>query len=505
LVGLDSKPMVSRRAFLTGVAGIAAVPALGAAPEVSLRPLVRPDGLFLRALPTEADLVAAAGLRGRVGFAVADAATGETLEVFNPLFPLPPASVAKAITCAYGLDRLGPDFRFRTQLVADGALSDGRLDGDLWMIGSGDPTLDTDALAAMAANLRAAGVQEVTGRLLLAQGALPQIFQIDPAQPSHVGYNPAISGLNLNYNRVHFAWSRQAGDYAIAMDARSETLRPPVQIARMRIEDRGDPVYTYVQMDGRDQWTVARAALGSDGSRWLPVRRPGAYVADVFQTLARGNGISFGAVELADAAPVAAPDASGVLVEHVSPPLEDILRDMMRWSTNITAEVVGLKSTQAGGVWAADLRASAEQMTAWMQDRLGARQARFVDHSGLGDESRVRPHDMVRALVHAGPDGMLRRLMRDWPLRDAQGAVIAAPAATVVAKTGTLNFVSSLAGYARTRSGRDLAFAIFCGDLDHRSTLSIADRERPDGGRAYSARARRLQQQLVDRWAVAYA
>jgi D-alanyl-D-alanine carboxypeptidase/D-alanyl-D-alanine-endopeptidase (penicillin-binding protein 4) len=57
---------------------------------------------------------------GRVGCAVADAATGEMLEVFNALYPLPPASVAKAVTTAYGLDRLGPDYRFRTTLLADG-------------------------------------------------------------------------------------------------------------------------------------------------------------------------------------------------------------------------------------------------------------------------------------------------------------------------------------------------------------------------------------------------
>jgi D-alanyl-D-alanine carboxypeptidase/D-alanyl-D-alanine-endopeptidase (penicillin-binding protein 4) len=41
---------------------------------------------------------------------VADAATGEMLEVFNALYPLPPASVAKAVTTAYGLDRLGPGY-----------------------------------------------------------------------------------------------------------------------------------------------------------------------------------------------------------------------------------------------------------------------------------------------------------------------------------------------------------------------------------------------------------
>jgi D-alanyl-D-alanine carboxypeptidase/D-alanyl-D-alanine-endopeptidase (penicillin-binding protein 4) len=153
-------------------------------------------------------------------------------------------------------------------------------------------------------------------------------------------------------------------------------------------------------------------------------------------------------------------------VEHVSAPLEDILRGMMRWSTNLTAEVVGLSATQAGGVRPTTLAESGAEMAAWMRDRLGARQARFVDHSGLGVSSRVRPNDMTRALVAAGPDGLLRGLMRDIPVLDDAGNRIPDPPIEIVAKTGTLNFVSTLAGYVQAPSGRTLAFSVFCADLD---------------------------------------
>ena len=143
-------------------------------------------------------------------------------------------------------------------------------------------------------------------------------------------------------------------------------------------------------------------------------------------------------------------------------------------------------------------------MSAWMRARLGARRASFVDHSGLGEESRVSAQDMVRALVSAGADGALRRLMRDIPLRNAEGRTVPDHPVEIVAKTGTLNFVSSLAGYARAPSGRDLAFAIFCADLDRRARLADPQMERPDGGRSYARRARRLQQVLVERWAGIY-
>ncbi|MBF9051565.1 D-alanyl-D-alanine carboxypeptidase/D-alanyl-D-alanine-endopeptidase [Roseobacter sp. HKCCD9010] len=491
--------MISRRIFVGGALAGLAQPAWAMPPDTSLRPMVRPTGLARRAIPSAVELIAEARLGGRVGFAVADARTGEMLEVVHPLFGMPPASVAKAITCAYGLDRLGPGYRFRTRLVADGPVQNGRLDGDLWLVGGGDPLLGTDQLSAMARSLRESGLREVTGRLMLASNALPYIRAIDPEQPAHVGYNPAISGLNLNFNRVHFEWARDGGEYSVQMDARSETLRPPVARMRMRVADRDVPVYTYEETETRENWTVARRALGNGGSRWLPVRRPHLYAGEVFQVLARSNGIV-----LAGPGEGVSPQNGSVLAEHVSEPLEDILRGMMRWSTNITAEAVGLSASIAGGAAPGSLDGSAAEMNTWMNQRLGSRHTAFIDHSGLGDASRVRPQDMTHALVEAGANGMVRRLMKDIPMRDAEGNLIADHPVEVVAKTGTLNFVSSLAGYARAPGGRDLAFSIFCADLDRRQALNPAQMERPEGGRSYTRRSKRLQQRLIERWAGVY-
>lgn len=493
--------MISRRIFLGGLLASTAPAAWASAPERSLRPLVRPDGLGLQAIPSADDILRDAGLGGRIGFAVADAATGEMLEVVNPLLPLPPASVAKSISCAYALDRLGPNFRFRTRLVSDGVLADGRLDGDLWLVGSGDPLLDTDSLGAMADELANMGVREVTGQFRVATGALPEIWQIDPDQLPYVGYNPAVSALNLNFNRVHFEWQRVGDSYTISMDARSASRRPGVRVARMRVAERTSPVFTYADADTHDAWTVARGALGNAGARWLPVRRPAAYMAEVFQTLMAGQGVRLAAPTFAPSAP----ETALVLVEHTSEPLEDILRGMMLWSTNLTAEVVGLMATQAAGSRAESLPQSGAEMTRWMSDTLGARNAIFVDHSGLGVGSRIRPQDMTHALVAAGPDSLLRDLMKDIPMRDSAGNTVADHPVQVVAKTGTLHFVSTLAGYARTPSGRDLAFTIFSADLDRRDAIPENQREQPTGTRTYNRAAKRMQQALIERWAAVYA
>jgi len=492
--------MVTRRLFLGGALASTATAALAAPPSVSLRPMTRPGAILRRSVPSIDDILARADLAGQIGFAVADARTGEMLEVLHPLRPMPPASVAKAVTCAYALDRLGPEYRFATRVLADGTITEGRLDGDLWLIGAGDPLLDTTALAGLVAQLQEAGLTAVSGRLMVSAGALPEVYEIDPMQLDHAGYNPSISGLNLNFNRVHFEWDRGDTDYTVTMQARSDTLSPDVRIARMQIAERTVPVYTFERGESFDQWTVARGALGDRGARWLPVRRPAAYLAEVFQTVARASGLRLEEAAFSDAVPTAALE----LARHDSPPLEDILRGMMRWSTNLTAEVVGLKATLAGGVRPVGLADSAAEMSAWMRERLGARQAYFVDHSGLGDQSRVRPQDMTHALVAAGADGQLRALMKDIPILDANGAPMPDHPVRVVAKTGTLNFVSTLAGYLRTPDGRDLAFTIFCGDTDRRAALTEAERERPPGARTYNGRAKMLQQALLQRWGAFY-
>ncbi|MEX5729896.1 D-alanyl-D-alanine carboxypeptidase/D-alanyl-D-alanine-endopeptidase (penicillin-binding protein 4) [Rhodovulum iodosum] len=490
---------LSRRWVLAALGAGAAQGALANAPLQAPRPAPRPAGLQNAAAPDAAALIAKARLSGKIGYAVADARTGEILEAKNPLLGLPPASVTKALTALYGLEALGPAYRFTTQVIATGPVSGGRLDGDLVLVGGGDPTLDTDMLADLAAQLHAAGLREVAGRFRYYAGALPSVAAIDPGQPPHVGYNPAICGLNLNFNRVHFEWRRGSGGYAVTMDARAQRYRPEVSVARMQVVNRAAPVYTYSSKGGVDEWTVARGALGKGGARWLPVRRPALYTAEVFQTLARAHGIALPRPEAADRLP-----GGTALARHASAPLPDILRDMLKYSTNMTAEAVGLTATRARSLPALSLDASGDAMAGWMETRLGAHKARFVDHSGLGDASRLSAAEMVRALAQVGPDGPLRPLLKTIALRDDQGRPMRAHPVEIRAKTGTLNFVSALAGYIRAPSGPDLAFAIFTADPARRASLVPAERERPEGGRAWVGRARTLQSDLIKRWLALY-
>lgn len=495
---------VSRRAFLGGVAGFAvsgaALPALAEAPSTSLRPVARTDDLRKSLQPPAEALIERAGLNGEVGFSVARLTTGEILESHDPGTGLPPASVAKALTAGYALDTLGPGHHFVTRVVATGGVTDGVLDGDLVLAGGGDPTLDTDALAALAAAVSEAGITKVTGGLKVWGGGLPSLRGIDPIQPDHVGYNPSVSGLNLNYNRVHFEWRKAGGDYTVTMQARTAAFAPDVRLAQMALADRTVPVYTYEDAGGRDKWTVARGALGDGGARWLPVRKPELYAGEVFQTLLRSHGISTGPAGLAAAEP-----EGTELARHESQALRIILRDMLKWSTNLTAEVVGLAATAARtGAAPVSLEASAAEMNAWAQTALGVPGLALVDHSGLGDRSRISAAQMVGCLRALRQRQGIKPLLKPIPIRDENYEVIENHPVKVRAKTGTLNFVSGLAGFVDLPDGTELVFAIFAADIPRRDKLTLSQRERPEGGRSWNSRAKILQQGLIGRWSVMY-
>ena len=485
--------------MLAGLLAGAGQAAWGGAPEASLRPLPRPSGGPVRVVPGAEALIAEARLSGKLGYVVANARTGQVLEVRNPVLALPPASVLKAVTAQYALEALGPTHAFVTRVMATAPLVEGRIEGDLLLVGGGDPLLGTDGLAELATALKAAGVREVTGRFLVHDGALPRIVTIDTGQPDHLGYNPAVSGLNLNFNRVHFEWKKAGEGFDVTMDARSEKYRPDVSMTRMKLADRKTPVYTYDSQGGVEDWTVARSALGNGGSRWLPVRRPELYAGEVFQTFARSHGIVLKAPEPARGA---LPGLT--LAERRSIPLQRILRDMLLYSTNLTAEVVGLSATAARGRLGSSLIESAGEMADWAEARLGLRNARFVDHSGLGGGSRISASDMVRVLTRLGPDSTLATILKTVPIRDAKGSILPDHPARIRAKTGTLNFASGLAGFIALPGRTDLAFAIFAADLERRDSIPEADRERPPGARGWNGQARKVQQGLIDRWSKLY-
>lgn len=467
--------------------------AVANAPMVSERPVARPGST---PPPSLERIIDSTRFDGDLGVALVDVATGTIIEARNAEQAFAPASVTKAITAMYALDKLGENFRFVTTVGMVGTQQGSVLDGDLVLIGTGDPTLDTDDLIGLADQIKAAGITSVTGRLSYYDGALPRLREIDDQQPSYVGYNPAISGLNLNYNRVYFEWKRQGSGFETSVDARSDIMRPKVSMARVGISDRAGPVFTYENRDGVDAWNVRQSALGNGGGRWLPVRDAGRYTADVFVQVLRARAVSVSRTDrIAQIPPVY------ILAKHDSAPVVSLVQDMLKYSTNLTAEVLGLRSSlQERQV--ESLAASAALMQDWSAQRLGMQAARFVDHSGLGDQTRVSPLDMVRALraKHLN-DPRFVDVLKPIPVRDAKGTVQGAAEYSIQAKTGTLNFVSTLAGYLVGPDAKTFAFVIFGQNMDQRMKTMDPLVEQPKGSKTFNIRAKVLQRHLLARWA----
>jgi D-alanyl-D-alanine carboxypeptidase/D-alanyl-D-alanine-endopeptidase (penicillin-binding protein 4) len=216
----------------------------------------------------------------------------------------------------------------------------------------------------------------------------------------------------------------------------------------------------------------------------------------VFQRLAANAGLTLPEPEI-----VATTPAGYELAHHDSSALDAMLRSMLRYSTNLTAEIVGLRASQARGVAPEGVEDSAAAMTEWARARYGLQSAVFVNHSGLSDRSVWSPLETARVL--AAEADTLPALMQPQGLHDAEGRPLALRDVRVFAKTGTLYFSSGLGGYVEGR-GRRLAFAIYSTDPVLRADIRPDAPDAPAGSRGWVARARGLQRSLLRRWATLY-
>lgn len=474
----------SRRWFLGTAlgAGLAlAAPPLHADMPSRERPPRRPPYLG----PSSRALLDQAGFSGTAAWMVMDVETGTVLDMHQPGLSLPPASTLKTITALYALDRLGADYHFSTRIL--------REPGRLILEGNGDPVLDSDALAALAIDA-AKAVQDPPGKFILAPvWPNPEIPQLDPRQAVHLPYNPTISGLNLNFNRVYLDWRNGANGPVFGLEARGRRHSPRAYTISIGAVNRDAPLFALHEAAKTEEWTVARHAVRQPGSRWLPVRRPAFYAGDVFQTLARAEGLSLPTPELGKAEPDAVE-----IARHDSPAMAEIVTGMLEYSTNLTAEILGLKASGRQ-----DLRASADAMADWVRENGASGVFSFADHSGLSAGSSVTARMLARLMAASSDQGRFVHHLPETDRITAEGKREKWPGGLrVPAKSGTLNFVSNLTGYIETPGGRQLAFAILAADMDRRRATE--GQELPAGVATWTIRARHLQSRLIESWAARF-
>lgn len=322
-----------------------------------------------------------------IGFVLRDLATGVTLAQHRPEAPLIPASVSKVGTAVAALEILGAEHRFVTALLIDGDIADGILRGSVYLRGGGDPLLDNGALRGLAERLASLGVRRVEGRFVYDESALPAYSRIDTLQPDAASYNPGISALSLNFNRVELQWRRERGDSFVALThAISDGLSVPIEsftftAASMRLPGgapfvRGGSQAGSAPADAEEADWIFDPAIADKGYAWLPVHEAGVAAARVFRTIATGAGIALPEPEAG-----ITPPGTRMVAAHEGRPVVDLVRLLLRHSNNLTGELLGLAAASrlAGEVLPLD-RASAA-IALWAAARL--QPAGWADYAPL--------------------------------------------------------------------------------------------------------------------------
>ncbi len=444
------------------------------------------------------------GLAGSdFGYLVVDVADGQVVAELNADQSFIPASVAKIPTTAAALEILGDSYHFDTTIHTEGEVVDGVLGGALTIRGGGDPLLSGDDLKSIAHDIARSGIKKVAGGFHYDATAFVETPQINPHQPEAAGYNPGVSPLSVNFNRVRLKWWNGGDGLSGEASAVSDNLTLPLDAIRIAAADKALPG-RFVR-DGRpseDSWLLS-PKLAQKGEDWLPVGNPGLVTARMLRALAAEEGVT-----LPEPTPRAVGAGAKEIARHQGIALVDIVRQVLRHSNNMAAELVGLAASRALAKTERplDLGESAGTLSTWWRGQLTDVNwdgFSLENHSGLSSQSRATPRQLVAILVYAAE--RTRGVTFHDVLRAASWKAPNGKTVRIRAKTGTIAYGRGLAGYIDAADGRRLAFAVFFNDLKRRAEIDAAFDPKADGDqpewRPWRSRALKLEEMLLNGWA----
>jgi D-alanyl-D-alanine carboxypeptidase/D-alanyl-D-alanine-endopeptidase (penicillin-binding protein 4) len=381
--------------------------------------------------------------------------------------PVNPASLFKLLTTAAALDLLGPAHAWTTPVWVQGPVEGGVLRGDLVIKGQGDPKLVLERVWSLLRRVRAQGVQEIRGDIVLDRSAFapedgsPADFDGEGLRP----YNVRANALLLNQRSLLLGLIPQPGAGVALVQA-----EPPLADVQV---DASVPLASGPCDDWRGalqlQWAdphrlrlAGRYPVACGERQWpLAPPDPAAYDGRLLRALWRELGGSLTGTVRDGAAPTTTP--SFVVT---SPSLAEVVRDVNKFSNNPMAQQVflslALPPADATGVVAgapATSAAARERLRQWLAQRLGAELAQEVvvdNGSGLSREQRVSAALLGRLLQWAWASPVMPELMASLPVAGLDGTARRSRGAVGRAhlKTGSLRDVAAVAGYVLTRGGQ---------------------------------------------------
>ena len=373
-----------------------------------------------------------------------------------------PASTMKLVTTYVALNQLGPTYRWRTEAFSAAPLRAGVLEGDLAIKGSGDPKLVVENLWLFVSRIRAAGVRDIRGDLVLDKSAFepivvdPAQFDGDPTRP----YNAGPDALLLNFKAQTVTFIPDADGKSVRVMALPQLAaqKMPATVKALdgqcgdwkaRLQgDFSDPMAPtfrggFPRACGDKNWNLSlfshtryfgavfRAVWESAGGSWSGTVRDGVVAAD-----------------------------SRSLAVHESPSLAEVIRDINKFSNNVMARQLFLTLAMEADRQPANPERAARVTRDWLAGHdLSMPELVMENGSGLSRIERISAGNLARLLAHAYSGALMPEFMSSLPLTGVDGTMRKRNGAAAAShiKTGSLADVRAIAGYVLAASGRRYA------------------------------------------------
>lgn len=398
------------------------------------------------------------------GIAVVDAG-GEPLFERRAQRPYAPASTFKVLAAVSALQTFGPNYRFTTDLRAlDGPDPRGAVNGDVWLVGSGDPTLTADDLRGGAGAVARTGTHRIDGALVADASAFagPEV-------------NPAWVPDDLQYDYA-------AGTSALSVDQGTVEFHlvptSPGQPARIVVRPPGDAVavngtvltsyatsLSIERAPNQNQFTFSgHIAADAEQSFYRPVADMPDYAGRVMRAMLAQRGISVRDGVRTGVAPL----GGVVLWRHRSAPLSAIIHEMLFVSNNHFAEQL-LRAVGAERGVGTEKTGGAVERSVLAREGVPQNGLHIVDGSGLAPTDRIAPISLATLLARTAQLPIGATLFSDLPRVGMEGTVrwrqLTEALGRARAKSGHIENVNALAGYVQTRRHGRVAFAFMVNDV----------------------------------------
>ncbi|HXJ07372.1 MAG TPA: D-alanyl-D-alanine carboxypeptidase/D-alanyl-D-alanine-endopeptidase [Candidatus Acidoferrum sp.] len=468
--------------------------------------------------------------KGDWGLLIVDARTGETLYEKNADNYFVPASNMKLFTTALALARLGPDYRFHTTLETHGAVSpDGTLSGDLILVGRGDPNLSNrkfpfelkeefdgppgEVLAELADQLVARGVKEIAGDVVgddsyFPRERYPNGWEIDDMVWE---YGAAISAIVVDDNTVSVTLTpgEKMGD---PVNATVAPLTPDFSLQNdVTTAEPGLKSDLTLTREPGASLVIVRGTLPAKGAPRklvLAIEEPAQHASSLLSALLAERGVKVDGKVRAVHTPESDISPRTILAEHVSVPLGDSVTLINKISQNLHAEMLLRTVARQNGLWSAPGDLIKVPQDFYAAAGIAPDDVIQTDGSGLSRHDLVTPRAVVTLLKYAEGQPWFAPYYASLPVAGIDGSLQDRMKGTIAvgrihAKTGSVEHVRTLSGFAETPSGRRLIFSFLSnnqGGKNHEAAdalngLCLAMIEEFDEGAAMIAPAHKRAKQ----------